>query len=483
MELFFKDFPTLLQGILFILIIYHSSVYFFTKDKSFSIYAFYLLLVLMYLIPKTPNAFSNAIALKYNSFFGATNWIIQVYYWLLYTLFSVHFLNIKQKDKKITNYFYRYIIVAFFISTFFFFIDFTFLDGMYFKQFFTLIYMPISLIITSFLIKIIYDFKDKLNGFFLVGFFFFLGFSLLSLFFSLKKIYLFGFIRPIDIFMIGVCFEAIVLSVGLGYKYHIYRQERDNYNKLLIEEFQKNEKLKDQLNESLSEKVENYKLAEVEALYEKQINELKLTSLLSQMNPHFIFNALNSIKLYIINNDAKLAARYLNKFSKLIRRILEASNTKEISLQEELETMDLYMTIENIRFSNEIIFSIKVGEAINLETIKVPPLILQPFLENAIWHGLSSKKNDKKITLSVQKNKEGFVKIIIQDNGIGREASAKIKSEKSLNRKSIGISLTKERLTNFSKNYKKEYAIIYEDLLDKTNNPKGTKVSISIPLF
>ncbi|QTE24514.1 histidine kinase [Polaribacter cellanae] len=283
--------------------------------------------------------------------------------------------------------------------------------------------------------------------------------------------------------MIGICLEALVISVGLGYKYHIYRQERDNYNKLLIEEFQKNEKLKDQLNEKLSEKVEHYKLSEIEALYEKQINELKLTSLLSQMNPHFIFNVLNSIKLYIINNESKLAARYLNKFSKLIRKILEASNTKEISLQEELETMDLYMTIENIRFSNEIDFQIKVDENVSLETIKVPPLVLQPFLENALWHGLSSKKEDKKIVLSIDKKEANFIQFTIKDNGIGRAASAKIKSEKSINRKSIGIALTKDRLANFVKGSQKNYSINYTDLKDENGKALGTKVMVKIPLL
>ncbi|MBU3011531.1 histidine kinase [Polaribacter vadi] len=282
--------------------------------------------------------------------------------------------------------------------------------------------------------------------------------------------------------MIGVLLEAIILSIGLAYKYHNYRKERDNYNALLIAELQKNDTLKDQLNEKLSEKVESHKLAEVEALYEKQINELKLTSLLSQMNPHFIFNALNSIKLYIINHEPKIAAYYLNKFSKLIRKILEASTNKEVTLQEELETMDLYMTIENIRFSNEINFNINVNENINLKGISVPPLVLQPFLENAIWHGLSSKKEDKKINLSIIKSSKKHILIIIEDNGIGRKASAKIKADKSINRKSIGISITKDRLSNFVKNLNNDYTIIYDDLFDENKKPIGTKVVLSIPL-
>ena len=210
---------------------------------------------------------------------------------------------------------------------------------------------------------------------------------------------------------------------------------------------------------------------------EKKILTLEQDVLRTQMNPHFIFNALNSIKHYIINNEQKNAVHYLNKFSKLIRRILEASNTKEISLQEELETMDLYMTIENIRFSNEIIFSIKVGEAINLETIKVPPLILQPFLENAIWHGLSSKKNDKKITLSVQKNKEGFVKIIIQDNGIGREASQQIQKRRIKSHTSFAVNSIQERFKLLRQIYGDNLGVTYIDLKTDTN-AAGTTVVI-----
>ncbi len=126
----------------------------------------------------------------------------------------------------------------------------------------------------------------------------------------------------------------------------------------------------------------------------------------SQMNPHFIFNSLNSIKLYIINNEKENAVYYLNKFSKLIRKILMASKEKEITLAEELETMDLYMNIENIRFSNEINYKTNISPDIDLQAIKVPSLILQPFLENALWHGLSSKKDNKNINLEITNENE-----------------------------------------------------------------------------
>jgi tetratricopeptide (TPR) repeat protein len=215
---------------------------------------------------------------------------------------------------------------------------------------------------------------------------------------------------------------------------------------------------------------------------EKKVLSLKQDALRSQMNPHFLFNALNSIKLYIINNDKKKAASYLNKFSKLMRKILEASSLQEIYLVEEIETMKLYMSIENIRFSNEIDFSVNIDSSINLNTIKIPPLVLQPFLENSLWHGLSSKKEKGKITLSIERISSEFIQIDIEDNGIGRAASAKIKAKKSIKRKSIGIDLTKNRLKTFVKNLKNDFSLKYIDLKGDNDEALGTKVSLIIPL-
>ena len=215
---------------------------------------------------------------------------------------------------------------------------------------------------------------------------------------------------------------------------------------------------------------------------DKQILLLEQEALRIQMNPHFVFNALNSIKLYIINNEQKNAVYYLNKFSKLIRNILESTTVKEVTLGEELKTINLYMSIENIRFSNAIIYIENISPTFNLETVKVPPLILQPFLENAIWHGLSSKRGTKKVELSVIKISKEFIQIEIEDNGIGREAAFKIKSNKTLNRKSIGIDLTKERLKNFSTQFQNEYSLVYIDLVKENGEVKGTKVVLKIPL-
>ncbi|WP_245545072.1 tetratricopeptide repeat protein [Flagellimonas ruestringensis] len=214
---------------------------------------------------------------------------------------------------------------------------------------------------------------------------------------------------------------------------------------------------------------------------EKRVLTLEQQMLRSQMNPHFLFNSLNSIKLYIINNEQKNAVHYLNKFSKLVRKILEASSQKEIPLSEELGTMELYMNIENIRFSNEIDFKIEVEEGINVDNIKIPSLTLQPFLENSLWHGLSPKDGEKKIQINVKHKDKGHVTIEIVDNGVGRTMAEVNKENRVLKRKSLGIRITKERLANFAKDYQNKFDVDILDLFDENGDPNGTKVVLDIP--
>ncbi len=159
-----------------------------------------------------------------------------------------------------------------------------------------------------------------------------------------------------------------------------------------------------------------------------------------------------------------------------------ASKEKEITLAEELETMDLYMNIENIRFSNEINYKTNISSDVDLEAIKVPSLILQPFLENALWHGLSLKKEDKSINLDITKENGSFIVISIADNGIGRKEAQRIKRNKSLKRKSLGLAITNERLENFYKEYNKDFSVEIKDLYDDNGIALGTKVIITIPI-
>ena len=158
----------------------------------------------------------------------------------------------------------------------------------------------------------------------------------------------------------------------------------------------------------------------------------------------------------------------------MIRKILTISREKVVSLQEEIDTLELYVSIENLRFRNEIQFLIHVDENINLETIKIPPLILQPFVENAIWHGLSPKEGAKKLQVTISKNDLNCIEISIEDNGIGRVKAQEFKDQKIIKRESIGLKLTEERLAVFTNLLNPKHQIFFEDLIE------GTKVTMRL---
>ncbi|MBA81828.1 MULTISPECIES: tetratricopeptide repeat protein [unclassified Leeuwenhoekiella] len=203
----------------------------------------------------------------------------------------------------------------------------------------------------------------------------------------------------------------------------------------------------------------------------------------SQMNPHFIFNALLSIRIYLQNHNVEEAINYLGQFAQLIRSILSSSLAKENTLQEELETMQLYINIENIRFCNEIETQLEIDDTLNLDQVKIPALILQPFVENALWHGLQAKEGPKKLMIEVNKKNEKYVSITITDNGIGRVKTMDIpKDKRNTQKKSIGIDLTLERLQAFSKNLDNKYKLKIIDLYDTNQQASGTQVRLDLPL-
>jgi anti-sigma regulatory factor (Ser/Thr protein kinase) len=213
-------------------------------------------------------------------------------------------------------------------------------------------------------------------------------------------------------------------------------------------------------------------------IHEKELVELEAKALRAQMNPHFVFNSLNSIKSLINKNDNEKAAGYLSTFSKLIRTLFQNSDKREVSLYEELETCKLYTQLEKMRFGHKVEFVFDVDESIDLKDFKVPALILQPFIENAIWHGLMPKETGGKITIQV-KRIEDTIQCIIEDNGIGRELSMKNKPQYESTHQSKGIGLTKSRLELDKLLNEREDKIFIIDKEDENGKPEGTKVIIS----
>jgi anti-sigma regulatory factor (Ser/Thr protein kinase) len=220
------------------------------------------------------------------------------------------------------------------------------------------------------------------------------------------------------------------------------------------------------------------KQEQIKAGYEKELLELEAKALRAQMNPHFIFNCLNSIKSLINKNENDKAARYLTIFSKLIRTLFQNSDRREISLYEEIETSKLYAQLEKMRFGEKVDFDFEVDESIDLKDVKVPALIIQPFIENAIWHGIVPRESGGKITVAV-KEKDHVIECIIDDDGIGRELSRKYKAQYEATHESKGIGLTRTRLELDKALNNRDDKIQIIDKSDNQGQPAGTKVVLS----
>ena len=215
------------------------------------------------------------------------------------------------------------------------------------------------------------------------------------------------------------------------------------------------------------------------ATHEKEILQLEAKALRSQMNPHFIFNCMNSIKSLIQKNENEKATGYLTIFSKLIRTIFQNSDKREITLYDEIETCRLYAELESMRFGNKLSYTFNVDEAIDLKSITVPALILQPFIENAIWHGIMPKEEGGTLRVNISK-KENKIFCIVEDDGIGREISMKNKFNTSgTNHQSKGIRLTQSRLELNNLLNERNATVEIIDKTDENNKPCGTKVLLT----
>jgi hypothetical protein len=219
-----------------------------------------------------------------------------------------------------------------------------------------------------------------------------------------------------------------------------------------------------------------------ETAFQSKLAETEMTALRAQMNPHFIFNCLNSIKLHTLENNPIVASDYLTKFSKLIRLVLENSRSEKVTLANELDMLQLYMEMEAMRFKDKMQFKINVEEGLDTHFIDIPPLLLQPYIENAIWHGLMHKEEGGHVILDIETKDEQLLHITITDNGIGRKAAAELKSKTATNNKSFGLKMTSERIGLINQLYKSETQVQIEDLTDAAGNATGTKIILEIPI-
>ena len=214
-----------------------------------------------------------------------------------------------------------------------------------------------------------------------------------------------------------------------------------------------------------------------EAEFKTEVADTQMKALRAQMNPHFIFNSLNSISDYIAKNNVQEADKYLSKFAKLMRMILENSEQKEVLLTDDLKALELYMQLEALRMNNKFSYEIKVDEDINKENILVPPLILQPFVENSIWHGIAKKEGQGKILIHIKKEGADMINCIVEDDGIGRKQSVNIKMAVPQQEKSsLGVKITQSRIDILNKIKNSKAAVELSDLA------QGLRVEVKLPL-
>jgi hypothetical protein len=212
-----------------------------------------------------------------------------------------------------------------------------------------------------------------------------------------------------------------------------------------------------------------------------QLAEVEMSALRAQMNPHFVFNSLNSINKYILTNEPRMASRYLTKFSQLMRLILNNSKSKEIPLEDELNTLSLYVEMEQLRFDQKFQFEKQVNSVDPPSQILIPPMLIQPYIENAIWHGLMPLESPGRLILNITQSGQDLI-CIIEDNGIGRKKAMELKQKNGVRKKSMGMKITSERLelVEALHHIKTDLEII--DKVSTQGASLGTLVTLKIPV-
>ncbi len=207
--------------------------------------------------------------------------------------------------------------------------------------------------------------------------------------------------------------------------------------------------------------------------------QTELKALRSQMNPHFTFNTLNSIQNFVLKNESRNAVRYISKFAKLMRLILDNSRSEFLTIKQEIRSLELYLDLERVRLKNKFDYKIEVADTIDIETCKIPSIMLQPYVENAIWHGVSNKKEKGNILVSIFLREDDLICEIV-DDGIGRVAAMAIKGKIETTHTSHGMNIANERSDLINSLSSKQISTEIFDLYDSNGNASGTKVEIII---
>ena len=452
------------------------------KDKIFLYYATYVFLLLLYIASRGrylfPNDELNETGLLLKKLF---NWNIQVFYHFVHLYFGIFIVGIDKKYPKLFKYLKTYSFISIAVGTL---IPILVLCGIFQTQlydaYFAFVHIPIFMTVAVIILIKAWKEKNFVISCFFWGTLIYAILAALALFLTvlIKGDAMKMTLPPMALFYIGVIAEATAFAIGLGFRLQNVYTEKLQFQKDLNEaQIKLQERLEEKIKVQKKENVQLLRLKEKQEL-ETQLAQLQNKVLRSQMNSHFIFNVLNSIKAFIIDNNSKDAVIYLNKFSKFIRKVLDSNFYEENTLEEELKTIKLYLDIENMRFHNKFTYEINVDEDIDLNAIRFPALLMQPFVENAIWHGLMPTKKEKILIINVKKGVNSIT-ISVDDNGIGYQNSLTQKRTNE-DHKSFGLSIVKDRIIEFNQRNKEQ---IHTHIFDKnTFHLQGTRVEIVLEL-
>lgn len=436
---FHSEIYSWIRGGLFILFVYHLLIYFQNRNKLYLYYSLYLFFITFFLC----QSFFEGVIPVYAEYAGFT---IQFLAYGAYFTFARVLLDTRNKLLDWDKYIAIEIKILLVLAPIFLLIQALF--GFEFQVKAFIVLAPIITLFTIYMFYIIIKKINNNNTFnFVIATLFYLVFAnitFLSLIFG-DEFFIDLNVHPMFFIYVGVLLQCLILSLIIGSIIKTIEQKSKN--------------------------------AEIRlAVKLKEMEELKMTALQSQMNPHFLFNSLNSINNFVLKSEVEKASDYITKFSRLIRVILNSSSSPTSSLAEELGILALYVKLEQMRVNGGFSYLVNIQKDINLEAIKVPPLFLQPFIENAIWHGIMKKKGNKYIELSIKK--EGNMAVcIIEDNGIGINKAKEIKNM-SQKRKFFGAKATEHRIKILYKN--KDVYIETKDI--SSSEKTGTQVSIRFPL-
>ena len=280
----------------------------------------------------------------------------------------------------------------------------------------------------------------------------------------------------------GTLLEVLCFSLALGKRAYLIEIEKKQIQQRYTQDLEDQLAQRTEEVQTKSRLLEAQHIRQLETEFEHKLADTEMTALRAQMNPHFIFNCLNSIKLYTLQNDADKASDYLTKFSRLIRLVLENSRSELVPLQSELEALQLYIELEAMRFKQKVQFRITVAPDIDQRFLNIPPLLLQPYVENAIWHGLMHKSEGGTVTVEVGQPQENLLHIEITDDGVGRQRATELKSKSAGKHKSFGMQVTADRIRMINQLYAIQTQAQIVDLVDSFGDACGTRVILDIPV-